>query len=67
MRSWIALALGCAVVLVLAYVYLLNATVGQGASSIGLANTAGIILVLIGILAAGLVLKRARPPGESAA
>jgi hypothetical protein len=50
---------------VVAYLYFYQLTVleAQGAASVGLANVAGLMMVFVGIVAAGLVLRRASPPG----
>ena len=49
--------------MVLAYAlfYALNALGSQGASSVDLANSVGLVAVLVGLIAAGFIMKRASP------
>jgi len=56
MRSWVALAACCALAVAIATVY------EFGATSAGAANAVGILVVLFGLVVAGLVLSRTRPP-----
>jgi hypothetical protein len=62
MKLWIPVA--AAAVLILAYVsfYAISLTENQGATSLGLANSVGLVAVLVGVVAAGLLLRRASPP-----
>jgi hypothetical protein len=62
MKLWMPVAVG--VILILAYVFLyaLSSTETEGASSLGLANSVGLVAVLVGVVAAGLLLRRASPP-----
>ena len=65
MKLWIPVA--GAVLLVLAYLlfYALGATEGQGSTSLGLANAAGLAAVIIGIIAAVFILRRGGSPPRS--
>ena len=63
MKRWVPLSLACAVVVAYLYFYQLTVLEAQGAASVGLANVAGLMMVFVGIVAAGLVLRRASPPG----
>lgn len=64
MKLWIPLA--AALLLVVAYLLLfeLGATESQGSTSLGLANAAGLAAVVVGIIAAGVILRRGVPPGS---
>ena len=62
MKLWIPAALACLIVLAYAFFYLLSATEPQGATSFDIANSVGLVVVLVGVIAAGFVLRRARPP-----
>ena len=63
MRLWIPLVAAGLAVLVYAFFYLLGATEAQGATSFYLANIVGLVVVVVGVVAAGLVIRRAHPPG----
>jgi hypothetical protein len=62
MKLWVPAAVG--VILILAYVFLyaMSSTETQGATSLGLANSVGLVAVIVGVVAAGLLLRRAAPP-----
>ena len=62
MRFWLPITLGCVILAAYAYFYQLTVLEARGASSVGLANTAGILVVFVGIIAAGLILRRVAPP-----
>jgi len=62
MRLRVPVALVFVALVVCAYLYWLASSASQAASSVGIANLAGLVLVFAGILAAGLVLRRASPP-----
>ncbi|HMD78584.1 MAG TPA: hypothetical protein VKF39_01215 [Nitrososphaerales archaeon] len=62
MRIWVPLGLAFVVGLSYAYLYQLTALEPAQASSIGLANLAGLILVFVGVIAAGLIIRRANTP-----
>lgn len=61
MKRWIPVALGGVIVLAYAFFYALTSVETQGATSIGVANSIGLVVVLIGLVSAGLLLKRATP------
>jgi hypothetical protein len=62
MKLWIPIAVGSLILLAYAFFYALNATESQGAASFYLANSVGLVVVIIGVIAAGFVLRRASPP-----
>jgi uncharacterized membrane protein len=62
MKLWIPIVVGCLILLAYVFFYALNATEAQGATSLDLANSVGLVLVLVGVIAAGFVLRRASPP-----
>ena len=62
MRLWVPVTLGCVIVAAYAYFYQLTALEAQGAASVGMANLVGLLIVFVGIVAAGLILRRATPP-----
>jgi len=62
LNLWIPFALGGLIVLAYAFYYALSETEAQGASSFGLANSVGLIAVFVGLIAAGMILRRAAPP-----
>jgi hypothetical protein len=61
MRTWIPLAIGAMIVVAYAFFYALSAVETQGASSIGIANSVGLIGVLVALVAAGFIMRRATP------
>jgi hypothetical protein len=61
MKRRLFLAIGCVAVLAV-LVGALGLADGQSGSPVAEANALGIILVFAGVLAAGLILTRARPP-----
>jgi hypothetical protein len=61
LKSWAPVALGLVVVSAYAYVYCLN-TVGNGSwGSFRLADSIGLAAVVIGVIAAGFIFRRATP------
>ena len=62
MKTWIPVAVGTVLVLAYVFFYAMSSTETQGASSLGLANSVGLIAVFVGVIAAGLLLRRASPP-----
>jgi len=62
MKLWIPLALVSFAILAYAFYYALGASESQGATSFDLANSVGLIVVVVGVIAAGFVIRRARPP-----
>ncbi|HYC12485.1 MAG TPA: hypothetical protein VEC02_07525 [Nitrososphaerales archaeon] len=64
MRVWIPLAFVLFLVIASVALYAVTSAETQRASSVGLANIAGLMLVFVGVIAALLIMRRARPPGE---
>jgi hypothetical protein len=62
MRLWVPLAVVALIAFAYAFFYFLNSTEAKGASSFGLANTVGLLAVFLGLIAAGIILRRAKPP-----
>lgn len=62
MKLWIPVSVLAVLVLAYAFFYAMSSTETEGATSLGLANSVGLIAVLIGVVAAGLLLRRASPP-----
>ncbi len=62
MRLWVPLTLGCVIFVAYAFFYQLTILEAQGAAAVGLANLVGIVLVFIGLVAAGLIFRRTNPP-----
>jgi len=62
MNLWIPIALGSLAILAYAFFYLLSETEAQGSTSFGVANLVGLVAVFIGLIAAGIILRRASPP-----
>ncbi len=61
MKVWIPLALGTVVVVAYVFLYVLSSSDAEGASSVGLVNSIGLLAVFVGLIAAGLLLRRATP------
>jgi membrane associated rhomboid family serine protease len=59
MRIWPLVAFVAIVLFAYAFFYLLSSLGGQGSTSFGLANTAGLIAVFTGVAAAVVLLRRA--------
>ncbi len=62
MKVWIPVVLGGTIMLAYAFFYALSATEPDGTTSFTLANSVGLVVVLIGVIAAGLFIRRANPP-----
>lgn len=62
MRLWIPLAVAAIVAVSYAFFYLISFTEGQGSTAFQLVNEIGLAAVVIGVVAAGVVLRRATPP-----
>lgn len=62
MKRWVPLALGGVITFGYFFFYVLSSAENQGATSFGLANSLGLVVVFVGIIAAGLILRRAIPP-----
>jgi hypothetical protein len=61
MRRWIPAAVGGLIVIAYAFFYLLSESEAQTASSLGVVNSIGLAAVVIGLIAAGLILRRGSP------
>jgi hypothetical protein len=61
MKLWIPVAVGALIVIAYAFFYALSATEPQGATSFDLTNAVGLVVVLVGVVAAGFVIRRASP------
>jgi len=62
MKLWIPIVLVGLAVLAIAFYYALGAAESQGATSFDLANSVGLVVVVIGVIAAGIVVRRGRRP-----
>jgi hypothetical protein len=62
MRFWVPLTVGCVIVAAYAYLYDLTLLEAQGAAAVGMANLVGLLVVFVGIILSGLILRRASPP-----
>jgi hypothetical protein len=67
MRRWIPAAVGGLIVISYAFFYLLSESEAQTATSLGLVNSIGLAAVVIGLIAAGLILRRGSPAEEKKA
>ena len=62
MRLWIPLSLLGIVMVAYAFFYLLSWLEQQGANSFVVVNTVGLLAVVLGVVAAVAILRRAAPP-----
>ncbi|MDA4125818.1 MAG: hypothetical protein OK452_01250 [Thaumarchaeota archaeon] len=62
MKLWVPVALGGLIAIAYAFFYELSLAETQGAASFSLANSVGIVAVFVGLIAAGVILRRATPP-----
>ena len=62
MKLWIPIVLVGLAVLGIAFYYALGAAESQGATSFDLTNSVGLIVVVVGVIAAGFVVRRGRRP-----
>jgi len=62
MKFWVPLAVGGLIAFAYVFFYFLTSMETGGASSFGLANSVGLVAVLLALIAAGIILRRARPP-----
>jgi uncharacterized membrane protein len=62
MKLWIPVAMGAVIVIAYTFFYTLSVTEPQGATSFDLTNSVGLVVVLVGVIAAGFVIRRASPP-----
>ena len=60
MKYWILVAVAGMLVATYVFLYIVGSTETSG-WSVGLANSVGLIAVVIGLLAAGILLRRATP------
>lgn len=58
MRLWVPVAFAGIVALAYLLFYVLDSLEGQGTNAFGLANAIGLVTVVVGIIAAGAVLRR---------
>jgi membrane associated rhomboid family serine protease len=62
LKLWVPIALASLIAFAYGFFYFISSVETQGASSFGLANSVGLAGVFIGLIVAGLLLKRASPP-----
>ena len=62
MKVWTPVAVVAVIVLAYLFLYAMSSTGAQGATTLGFANSVGLVAVLVGVVAAGLLLRRASPP-----
>jgi len=62
MKLWIPILIFALAVLAILFYYALGAAEEQGATSFDLANSVGLIVVFVGVIAAGIVVRRGRRP-----
>lgn len=62
MKLWIPIAFAAVIVLAYVLFFVMSEFETQGASSFGMANTVGLLVVFVGVIAAGVLLRRASPP-----
>ncbi len=62
MKFWAPVTLAGVLVLAYAFFYILSSYETQGAASLGLVNSIGLAVVFVGLIAAGVILRRASPP-----
>ena len=62
MKLWVPVAVGAIVVIAYSFFYTLSITEPEGDLSFNLTNSVGLIVVLVGVVAAGFVIRRASPP-----
>jgi len=60
--SWAPIALLAALLVAFAAVYELTSTGKGGGSSLGVVNIVGLASVVVGVAAAGIILRRSSPP-----
>jgi len=62
LKLWAPVAAVALVIVAYLFFYELSAAETQGSASLGLANAAGLFAVLLGLIAAGFILRRGAPP-----
>ena len=61
MKLWIPATLAGVIVVAYAYFYFLSTTEVQSAAPLGVANIVGLAAVFLGLIAAGVILRRGTP------
>jgi len=61
LKLWIPIAVGAVIIIAYTFFYTLSVTEPQGVTSFDLTNSVGLVVVLVGVIAAGLVIRRASP------
>lgn len=61
MKLWVPAAIALMVVVVYVLFYALSAAESQGAASFGLVNVVGLVGVIVALVGAGLIFRRATP------
>jgi hypothetical protein len=61
MKPWIPMAAGGLILVAYVVIYEIGITETQGASSLGFANSIGLLAVFVGLIAAGFIMRRATP------
>jgi lipopolysaccharide export LptBFGC system permease protein LptF len=63
LRLWIPIAIAAtAVVVCVFYYFVLDVLEEQGASGFSIVNAVGLVVVIFGLIAAGIMLRRTSPP-----
>ena len=62
MRLWAPLAILGVIGLAYTLFYILSVLEAQGGNPVGVANAVGLVAVLVGVIAAAYLLRRATPP-----
>jgi len=63
LRLWLPIAGVALLVIAYAYFYELSSVEAQGSASIGIANVVGLVVVVVGLVVAGVLFRRRAPPG----
>jgi hypothetical protein len=61
MKPWIPIAAGGLILVAYLAIYEIGISETQGASSLGFANSLGLLAVFVGLIAAGFIMRRATP------
>jgi len=61
MKLWVLAAFGAIVMIAYALFYYLSSAGNSGGNSVGLVNSVGLASVVVGVLVAGLIMRRATP------
>jgi hypothetical protein len=62
LKLWVPVAFAAIVVLAYLLFFVLDSMESQGQSALGLANVVGLVTVVVGTVAAGLILRRTSRP-----